>query len=88
VLADRVAAVRLDLLLVADALKHCLDPDPASVALIRELLTNGCSPLYNANVSAQEPHATLARASAQITVGTAPDASQARHAHHQPRATW
>src|SRR5689334_21554104 len=46
VLADRVAGARYDTLLLADALEHSTDPDPASVELIRELLTNGCSPLY------------------------------------------
>jgi hypothetical protein len=81
VLADRVAGARYDLLLLADALEHSTDPDPASVELIRELLTNGCSPLYNANVPAQNLHATLTRASAQIVVGPPPDADPTRRAH-------
>jgi hypothetical protein len=78
VLADRVAVVRYELLLLADALEHSTDPDPSSVALIRELLTSGCSPLYNANVPVEDLHATLARASAQIAAPP-PDRSPTRH---------
>jgi hypothetical protein len=81
VLADRVAGVRYELLLLADALQHSTDPDPSSVALIRELLTSGCSPLYNANVPAEDLHATLAHASAQIAAGPPPDGFPTRHAH-------
>ena len=80
VLSDRVAGVRYELLLLADALEQSSDPDPSSVALIRELLTSGCSPLYNANVPAEDLHATLARASAQIAPGLPPDVSQTAHA--------
>jgi hypothetical protein len=71
VLTDRVAVVRYELLLLADALEHSSDPDPAGVALIGELLTRGCSPLYNANVPVADLHATLARASAQLPSRTA-----------------
>jgi hypothetical protein len=97
VLADRVAAVRYELLLLADELQRSTDPDPASVALTRELLTSGCSPLYNANVPAEDLHATLARARAQIAPGPAPHGSPTGHAHqatqsdintrHRPPAT-
>ena len=93
VLADRVAGVRYELLLLADALEHSSAPDPSSVALIRELLTSGCSPLYNANVPAEDLHATLTRASAQIAPGLTPDVSQTAHARqptqsqHTPPAT-
>src|ERR1700677_2796313 len=79
VLTDRVAGVRYELLLLADTLEHCTDPDPASVALISELLTSGCSPLYNANVPVAELDATLARARAQIAPGPPPEASPAQH---------
>jgi hypothetical protein len=66
VLPDRVAAVRAELLTLADALEHSTDPDPASVALIHELLADACSPLYNPNAPADDLHATLTRASTAI----------------------
>ena len=93
VLADRVAGVRYELLLLADALEHSTDPDPSSVALIRELLTSGCSPLYNANVPAGALHATLARASTQLAPGPPADTAQPQRANqptsnqHTPLAT-
>ena len=83
-LADRVAAVRYELLLLADALEYNPDPDPGSVALIRELLTSGCSPLYNANAPAADLHATLARASGELA-GPSPGAAQPQPANQPPR---
>lgn len=68
VLRDRIAGVRPELLRLADDLEHSTDPDPASVALIHELLTNGCSPLYNPNLAVDTLHATLTRAGAGIAV--------------------
>ncbi len=62
VLRDRVAVVRTDMLDLACALQQGPAPDPTSVALIRELLTNGCSPLYNPNLSSDELRETLTRA--------------------------
>jgi hypothetical protein len=62
VLPDRVAAVRPELLQLATALDQINDPDPVSVALIHELLTNACSPLYNPNLSTEDLRATLTRA--------------------------
>jgi hypothetical protein len=81
VLPDRVAAVRHELLEIADALEQTIDPDPTSVALIHELLANGCSPLYNANVPPEDLHATLSRARAGIAAQPPPDASHTRHPH-------
>jgi hypothetical protein len=70
VLVDRVAAVRPELLELAHALQHSPEVDPASVALLHELLANGCcSPLYNPNVCADELHATLTRVRAGIVDG-------------------
>jgi hypothetical protein len=66
VLRDRVAAVRPALLQLASALERNTEPDPASVALIQELLKDGCGPLYNPNVRADELHRVIARASAGI----------------------
>jgi hypothetical protein len=66
VLLDRVQAVRAELLELAAALEQANDPDPASVALIHELLTNGCSPLYNPNLPADDLRATLNRAHAGL----------------------
>jgi hypothetical protein len=54
VLIDRVAEVRPELLELADALEQTNNPDPTSVALIHELLTNACSPLYNPRLAAVE----------------------------------
>ncbi len=87
VLADRVAGARYELLLLADALEHSTDPDPASVELIRELLTNGCSPLYNANVPAQNLHATLTRAAHRSSPDRRPTQTQHDAPTDQPRAT-
>jgi hypothetical protein len=58
-LADRVEAVRPDLLHAATALERNHDPDPASVALVRELLSADASPLYNPNTPATDLQATL-----------------------------
>lgn len=66
VLVDRVAPIRDELLELANRLEQTQAPDPASVALIRELLTNGTSPLYNPNLPADDLHTTLTRASAAI----------------------
>jgi hypothetical protein len=66
VLPDRVAAVRSELLQLASALEQTDDPDPACVALIHELLTDGCSPLYNPNLPADDLTTTLTRARAGI----------------------
>ena len=67
VLVDRVAAVRAQLLELANDLEQSQTPDPACVAVLRELLTNGSSPLYNPNVPADDLHTTLARARAGLT---------------------
>jgi hypothetical protein len=66
VLTDRVATVRSELLELASALEQTHDPDPTCVALIHELLTNGCSPLYNLNLPADDLHIALSRARAGI----------------------
>src|ERR1700761_9090768 len=52
VLVDRAQAVRTELLELADTLEQTHTPNPASVALLRELLTNGASSLYNPNIPA------------------------------------
>jgi len=62
ILTDRVAAVRPELLKLARTLERTEAPDPASIALIHELLTSGTSPLYNPNIPADELHTNLARA--------------------------
>jgi hypothetical protein len=67
VLTDRAQQVRAELLELADVLEQTPTPDPASVALLRELLRDGASPLYNPNLPASELHTILARASAGIT---------------------
>jgi hypothetical protein len=67
ILVDRVAMVRAQLLELANDLEEAQTPDPASVALLRELLTNGTGPLYNPNLPADDLHTTLVRARAGIT---------------------
>ena len=60
VLVDRAAAVRDDLLAVADLLEQAADPDPVAVAMLRGLLTDGCeSGLYNRDVHPSEVRACL-----------------------------
>jgi hypothetical protein len=66
VLVDRVAAVRAQLLELASDLEQTQTPDPACVAVLHELLTNGSSPLYNPNVPADDLRAILARARAGL----------------------
>jgi hypothetical protein len=66
VLPDRVASVRPALLTLASTLEQSPDPDPTSVALIHELLTNACSPLYNPNLPADDLRRILTRAQAGI----------------------
>jgi hypothetical protein len=68
VLRDRVADVRAELCDLGSALERHPDPDPACVALIRELLSDGASPLYNPNVPASDLQVALAR----VRVGLLP----------------
>jgi hypothetical protein len=72
ILLDRVARVRDELLQIADRVEHVRDPDPTCIALIQELLTNACGPLYNRNVPEADLHATLVRARA----GLGPDVGE------------
>lgn len=70
ILPDRVAAVRPELLQLADVLEQTNDLDPTTVALIHELLTNACSPLYNPNLPAGDLHLTISRARARLAPRT------------------
>jgi hypothetical protein len=67
ILPDRVAPLRSELLELAHELERARHPDPASVALIQELLHDGASPLYNPNVPAARLRTTLDRARAGLT---------------------
>ncbi|MGZ6566735.1 MAG: hypothetical protein ACXVE9_04875 [Solirubrobacteraceae bacterium] len=59
-LYDRVAEVRTELIEIAAILERFDDPDPAAVALLHDLLADGCgSPLYNPDVHVSELRATL-----------------------------
>lgn len=60
--------MRAQLFELANDLERAKAPDPTCVALLRELLTNGTSPLYNPNLSADDLHITLVRARAGITI--------------------
>ncbi len=62
----RAAAVRADLLEIAALLEHAHDPDPGSVAALRDLLRGERSPLFDAAVAASELRATLDRARAAL----------------------
>ena len=66
-LRDRVDAVTPQLLEIATALEHDHEPDVVCVALIRELLTNACSPLYNSNIPAASLRRTLTRIRSGLT---------------------
>lgn len=56
----RAAAVRADMLEIAATLERTQTPNPACVATLHELLSNGCdSPLYNPRIPMSELHATL-----------------------------
>jgi hypothetical protein len=58
----RAAAVRTELLELAAILEHAHDPDPASVAALRDLLANRRgSPLYNPNIPAADLDEALQR---------------------------
>jgi hypothetical protein len=64
----RAAAVRTELLELAAILEHAHDPDPASVAALRDLLADSRgSPLYNPNI----PAADLDGAAQRIRTGLA-----------------
>jgi hypothetical protein len=64
----RAAAVRTELLELAAILEHAHDPDRASVAELRDLLSNSSdSPLYNANIPAAELDEALQRIRAGLT---------------------
>jgi hypothetical protein len=67
ILTDRAQTVRAELLELADLLEQTPTPDPASIALLRELLTSGTSPLYNPNHPASDLHTTLTRVRAGVT---------------------
>jgi hypothetical protein len=55
----RAAAVRTDLLEIAAMLEHAHNPNPACLAALHDLLADGDSPLYNANIHVSELRATL-----------------------------
>jgi hypothetical protein len=82
VLPDRAAAVRDQLLELANALEQTPTPDPACVALIRELLTNGTGPLYNPNLPAGNVQTTLTRARAGIIPHPPPERQADCETHH------
>jgi hypothetical protein len=59
-LADRVAAVRDELLEIALMLEHADDLDASWVFAVHKLLTDGCdSPLFNRDIHISELRATL-----------------------------
>jgi hypothetical protein len=63
--------VRSELLEIAAILEHALNPDPACIGDLQELLANGCdSPLYNADIHVSELQSTLHYIRASLT---APD---------------
>jgi hypothetical protein len=67
-LSYRVAAVRTELLQLAAMVERALDPDPAAMVALRDLLANGCdSPLYNAEIHISELRAALYYARAGLT---------------------
>jgi hypothetical protein len=86
----RAAAVRTELVEIAAALERAQNPDPASVATLRELLANGCdSPLYNPDIHVSELHATLHHIRAALGDDDAPTPAALRKssARHAPPVT-
>lgn len=66
-LCGRVEAVRWELLEMAALLQAASDPPPDVVAVLHELLTDGCSsPLLNEDVPAEELSAVIKRARAAV----------------------
>jgi hypothetical protein len=61
-LLDRVTAIRSDLLELASELENGADHDATKVALVRQLLRDGASPLYNPSVPISSLHDMLRRA--------------------------
>jgi hypothetical protein len=77
-LHDRVGMVRDDLLQIADMLECADDPDPACLAELRRLLSDGCdSPLYNREVHCSELRATLQHVRMRLADATADRVSAA-----------
>jgi hypothetical protein len=66
VLLDRVAAAQREMLDLAAELERSSDPNPEAVATVRELLRDGCSPIYNPNVAAIELMTALGAARAAL----------------------
>jgi hypothetical protein len=58
-LGYRAAAARNELLEIAALLEHAYDPDSASVATLRHLLTHDTSPLYDPSVDPAALRAAL-----------------------------
>ncbi len=58
-LRARAAAVRDDLLEIADLLEHTDNPDPACVANLYKLLRDGQGPLYNSEIHISKLRARL-----------------------------
>jgi hypothetical protein len=71
-LHERVASVRPALLEIAATLESDCTPDPVSLALLGELLHDGCSPLYNPNVPATDLDTVLTRVRAGLFAGFQP----------------
>ena len=66
-LHDRVASVRPAMLEIAALLEDASTPDPVCLALLAELLHDGCSPLYNPNVHVTDLDTILRRVRAGLT---------------------
>jgi hypothetical protein len=62
VLLDRVASARVEMLALATAIERATEPDPSCVAIVSELLHDGCSPIYNPSVPGTQLTAALSAA--------------------------
>ena len=92
-LHHRIAAARTEMLQIAAALERTLHPDPESVTLLHDLLSNrNCnSPLYNERIPAGELQTTLARAGLGLeadSVLAAPCSPGWRWRRRSPSASW
>jgi hypothetical protein len=70
VLLDRVATARAEMLDLAVALECSSDPDPDAIAIVRKLLRDGCSPIYNPNAPATQLTTALSAARTALASGS------------------
>jgi len=72
-LHERLAAVRVDLIALADTLEHVAPADPLILREVQTLVADGCaSPLLNSELHVSELHATLYYMRSRLDASPAP----------------